>query len=120
MHFLVTRSPRTTFATIACDVVADPFEAGQLFGVDMDHVARLLLLVALQRGLGFQAPQTDNAHGFHRPRHGRQRRATDLGNPPDGAALVPEIHRVLQLQRTESAPLGTVNAASIRKGRCTA
>jgi hypothetical protein len=100
MHLLVASTPRTALATIACDAAADPFEPGQLFGVDMDHVARLLPLVPLHRGLGFQVPQAAMAQGFHRPRHGRQRRANDLGNPLDGAALVPEIHRVLRLLRT--------------------
>jgi hypothetical protein len=36
---------------MAGDAVADPYEPVQLFGVDMDHVARLLPLVRLYRRL---------------------------------------------------------------------
>ncbi len=112
MHLLVASTPRTALAKIFRDGVADPFETSQLFGFKMDHVAHLLPLVTLHLGLGFQVQQAARAYGFHRPRHGRQVRANDLGNPSIGAALVPKIHRVLQLLRTERPPLATANATS--------
>jgi len=43
-------------AAFAGDAVAPPLELGQLFGVEMDQVARLLPLLQLHRGLGFQVP----------------------------------------------------------------
>jgi hypothetical protein len=43
-----------------------------------------------------------------------------VGDPPEGAALVPEVHGLLQLLRIERPPLVAANAPSIRQGGVTA
>lgn len=58
VDLLVVHAPGTAVTTIASDPEADPLEPGQLFGVGLDHVARLLPLVPLHRNLGLQVPQT--------------------------------------------------------------
>ena len=120
VDLLVAGASRTALTAVAGDAVADPLEPGELFGVDMDHVARLLPLVSLHRRLGVEVPQLSKAQSLHRPRDGRQRSSHSVGNPPEGAALVPEVHGVLQLLRIERPPLGAANTPSIRQGGVTA
>jgi hypothetical protein len=105
---------------VTCDPVTDPLEPGQLFGVDMVYIARLLPLVPLHRSLRFQVPQSAKAQGVHHPSHGRQGSPKGLGDPPEGAALVPEVQGVLQLLRIERPPLGAANTPSIRQRGVTA
>jgi hypothetical protein len=96
--------------TVAGDPVTDPLKPRQLLGVDMDHVARLLPLVPLHRGLGFQVSQASESEGFHHPSDGRQGSPKRLGDPPEGAALMPEFQGVLQLLRIKRSPLDAANA----------
>jgi len=115
VDLLVAGASRTALTAVAGDAVANPLEPGQLLGVDMNHVARLLPLVPLHRRLGVQVPQPPEPQGLHHSSHGRQGSAHGLGDPPEGAALVPEVHRVLQLLRIERPPLGAANTPSIRQ-----
>lgn len=115
MHLLVAGASRTALTTIAGDAVPDPLETGKLLGVDMDHVARLLPLVPLNRGFGLEVPQPPEPQSLHRPPDGRQRSPHSLCDPPEGAALVPEIHGMVQLLRIERPPLDAANTPSIRQ-----
>jgi len=56
--------------TIAGDAMSDPAEAGQLFDVDVNQVARCLALVALHRCLGVQVSQPPQAQVVQGPGHG--------------------------------------------------
>jgi hypothetical protein len=97
--------------------VADPLEPGQLLDVDMDHVAGLLPLVPLHRRFGLEVAQPVQPQPPHRPGQGADRQQQQPGNPPEGAALVPELNGPLQLLRIERPPLAAANAASIRQSR---
>jgi hypothetical protein len=85
--FSVASATRTALTAIADDSFANPPEPGQLLGIDMDYVARLLPVEPLHRRREFQIQQAANAQGIHPPCHGRQRRTHELGNPLHGAAL---------------------------------
>ncbi len=61
------------------DPMADPLGTGQLFGVDMDHVARALPLVALHWLLGLQIPEPAKPQGVHRPPDSGKGRLEGLG-----------------------------------------
>jgi hypothetical protein len=62
VHLLAAGSRRATLLAISSDAMAHPLKTGQLLllrrslrlGVDMNHVPRLLPLVPLHRGFGFQ------------------------------------------------------------------
>jgi hypothetical protein len=82
----------------------------------MDHVDRPLPLVSLDRRNGIQVPQPVQPQAPHRPGQGADRHQRQTADPPEGAALVPELHGLLQLQRIERPPLAPANAASIRQG----
>jgi hypothetical protein len=49
MGSLVARTSRAAKAPIASDSVTDTIEPGQLFGVDVDHIARPCPLVSPHR-----------------------------------------------------------------------
>jgi hypothetical protein len=49
---------------VAGNAVANLLEPGQLFGVDMDHVARLPPLVSLHRNLGLEVAQPSKPRDF--------------------------------------------------------
>lgn len=100
--------------------MTDPLEPGQLLVVDMDHVARLLLLVPLHWRRRVKVPQAAESEGLHHPCHGRQGNPKGLGHPPEDAALEPEFQGVLHLLRIERPPLGAAHTPSIRQRGCTA
>lgn len=120
MELLVASTTGADLTAVAGDPVTDPLKPSQLLGVDMDHVARLLPLVALNRKLGLQVPQRAKAKRLHHPSHGRQGSSKGLGDPPEVAALVPEVQGMLQLLLIERPPLGAANTPSIRQRGVTA
>ena len=69
--------------------------------VDMDHVARLLPLVSLHRRFWVEVPESVQPQAPHRPGQGADRHQQQPGDSPEGAALVPELHGLLQLLRIE-------------------
>jgi len=71
VNLLIAGASRTALTAVAGDAVADTLESGQLLGVDMDHVARLLPLVPLHRRLWLEIPQPSEAQSLHRPRDSR-------------------------------------------------
>jgi hypothetical protein len=68
------------------------------------------------QALGFQVPQPPESQGLHDPSDRGEGGSLSLGDTPEGAALVPEVHRMLQLLRIERPPLAAANAPSIRQG----
>ena len=86
----------------------------------MDHVARLLPLVSLHRRFWFEVPQSVQPQVPHHPGQGADRHQHQPGDPPEGAALVPEVRGLLQLQRIERPPLGAAHTPSIRQSRWSA
>ncbi len=115
VDLLVASSPGTALTAIAGDAVPDSLKARQLLRVDMNHVARCLPLVPLLRSLGLRVPQAAKAQSLYHAPHGGQGSAHSLGDPPEGAALLAEVQRMLQLLRIERPPLGAANAPSIRQ-----
>ena len=107
------RAPGTALTTDAGNPVADSLEPGQPLGVDVDHVAWLLPLVPLHWNLGLQVPQAAESESLHHPSHSRQGSTKGPGDPPEAAALVPEVQGVLQLLRIERPRLGMANTPSI-------
>ncbi len=89
MDLLVVNAQGSVLAAVGSDPVVDTLKGGQLLGVDMDHVARLLPLVPLHRSLGFRVPQTAKDQRLHHSSHGRQGRAEGPDDSPECAALVP-------------------------------
>lgn len=77
--------------------MTDLLKLGPIFGVDVNHVARLRLLVALHRRLGVQVPQSTDSECFHHTPQGGKGSPKELVDPPGGAALMPEAQNVLQL-----------------------
>ena len=94
---------------------AYPLETGQLFGVDMDHVAGALPLVALHWLPGLQIPEPAKPQGVHHPPDSGEGRLQGLGNSAERAALVAVIHGLLQLLRIERPPLAAANTPAIRQ-----
>lgn len=82
--------------------------------VDMDHVAGPLPLVAMDRRFGIQVPQPVQPQAPHRPSQGADQHHQQPGDPPEGAALVPEFNGLLQLLRIQRPPLPVANARSAR------
>ncbi len=97
--------------------MADTLEAGQLFDVDMDHVAGALPLVAPHRRLGIKVLESTQRQGVHHPPDCRQGRLESLGEATKFAALVPEVYGLLQLLRIERPPLAAANSPSIHQRR---
>ncbi len=91
--------------SIASDPVADTIESGQLFCVDMDHVTRSLLLVADDWFLGLQIFETAQPQPVHHTANSRQGGLERLGDPAECAALVAQVHGLLQLKRIERPPV---------------
>jgi hypothetical protein len=99
MDLRVTSGGRASFAWVTGDPVANTLEPGQLFDVDMDHVAGPLPLVSLHRWRGVEVPQPVQPQAPHRPGQGADRNQQQSGDLPEDAALVPELHGLLQLLR---------------------
>jgi hypothetical protein len=64
--------------------------------------------------LGFQVPQSAKAQGLHPPGPRTRGEPKGLGDPPEGAALVPEVQGVLQFLWIVRPPLGAANTPWIR------
>jgi hypothetical protein len=120
MSFLVTDTTGAAKPAISGDPVTDPFKAGQLFGVDVDHVARLCPLVAAHQLSGLQVLESAETQGLEHSAHSGERCSQDPGNATEGAALMAEVNGALQLQWIERPPLGAANTASIHQSRGTA
>lgn len=115
VHLLVASVTGAALKAVAADPVADPLKPGQLLGVDVDHVAWPLPLVLLHRSLGLEIPQAAESESLHHPSHSRQGSPKGPGDPPEGAALVPEVQGVLQLLRIKRPQLSAANTPSIRQ-----
>jgi hypothetical protein len=103
MSFLVTGTTGTPNPAISGDPVTDPFKAGQLFGVDVDHVARLCPLVAAHRFGGLQVLEPAKPYGLEHPANGGERSCQHPGNATEGAPLMAEVNGALQLQWIDGA-----------------
>ena len=120
MILLITRTTGGAQAAISADPVTDPFKAGQLFGVEVDHVAGLCPLVAAHRLCGLQVLESAETQGLAHSAHSGERCSQDPGNATEGAALMAEGNGALQLQWIERPPLGAANTASIHQCSSTA
>ena len=100
---------------VAGDPMADTLETGELFCVDMDHVARALPLVALHWLLGLQIVEPAKPQRVDHPPDGGEGRLEGPGDAAECAALMPEVHGLLQLLRIERPPLVAANTPSIRQ-----
>lgn len=125
---LVASSRRGGMTSIAGDAVTDQLEPGQhprlvyekasptekpQLYVDMDHVARLPPLIPLQRRFGIQVPQPVQAQAPHHPSHGLDRLHRQPGDPAESAALVPEVHGLLESLRIKHPQLAAAHTPSI-------
>lgn len=93
----------------------EPFERDKLFGVDMNHVARLLPPVPPHQRLGVQVSQPSEAQGLHDPSDRGEGGSLGHDDSPEGAELVPEVQSVVELLRVKCPTLSAANTASIRK-----
>jgi len=73
--------------TIAGDAVADAVDPAELLDVDMDEFARMLALVADDRGLGLEGGEAVEADPAERQANRRARQAELAGNGGARAAL---------------------------------
>jgi hypothetical protein len=96
--------------------MAHPLKAGQLFGVDMNHVPRLLPLVSLDRLFGLQVAQPAKAKGVHGPAHGREGHLEQSGDPPERASLMPQDNGLFQSPLIQGPLLAVAHAPPI--GQC--
>jgi hypothetical protein len=104
-------------AAVTGDAAANPFKAGQLFGVDVDHVAGLGSLIPIDCLSRLQVPQAPEPDGLEPTAKSRERRCQVLGVAPHGAALIAQCPALLLLLRIERAPLDAAYAASIYQCR---
>jgi hypothetical protein len=115
MSFLITRTTGATKAAISGDPVTNPLKAGELFGVDVDHVAWLCPLVAGHRLCRLQVLESAETQGLEYPTKGGERSCQHPGNTTEDAPLMAELHSALQLQWIERPPLCAANTASIHQ-----
>jgi hypothetical protein len=128
MSFLITRTTGGAQAAIFGDPVTDALKAGELFVIDVDHVAWLCPLVAAYRLSRLQVPllrrslrlEPAETQGLDHPAHGGKRRRQHPGHSSERAALMAEVNGALQLQWIERPPLGAANTASIHQCSSTA
>ena len=102
---------------VAGDPMTETLETGELLCVAMDHVARALPLVALHWLLGLQIVEPAKPQRVDHPPDGGEGRLEGSGDAAECAALMPEVHGLLQLLRIERPPLVAANTPSIRQGR---
>jgi len=120
MSFLVTRTTGGAQAAISGDPVTDPFKAGQLLGIDVDHVAGLCPLVAAHRLGRLQVLEPAKPYGLEHSTHSGERCGQDPGNATERAPLMAQVHSALQLQWIERPPLSAANTPAIHQSRGTA
>jgi len=95
--------------------VTDTLQAGQLFGVGMDHVAGPCPLIEAHRLSRLQILEPAKPYGREQPTNGGERSCQHPGNATESAALMAEINGVLQLLWIERPPLGAANTTSIHQ-----
>jgi hypothetical protein len=95
--------------------VPHPLKAGELFGVDVDHVARSGPLVAAHWLCRLQVLEPAETQGLEHPANGGKRRRQHPGHSSERAALMAEVNGVLQLLWIERPPLGAANTPSIHQ-----
>ena len=91
---------------VAGDPMADTLETGQLFCVDMDHVARALPLGALHWLLGLQILEPAKPQRVDHPPDGGEGRLEGPGDAGECAALMPEVHGLLQVAADRASAAG--------------
>lgn len=69
MSFLVLGTTGAADPSISGDSMTDPFKAGQLSGVDVDHVARPYPMVAAHRLVGLHVLESAETQGFEHSIH---------------------------------------------------
>jgi len=82
----------------------------------MDLVAGLLALVSANRHRWLQILETSQTHGLEKAPQDGERCRHQPGNAPEGAALMTQLNRVLQLLWIKRWPLAAALAASIHQG----
>ena len=120
MSFFITRTTGGALASISGNPVTDALKAGELFGVDVDHVAWPFPLVATYRLGGLQVLEPAETQGLEHPANGGKRRRQNPGHSSERAALMAEVNSALQLLWIERPPLGAANTASIHQCSSTA
>ena len=95
--------------------MTDLAKAGKLFDVDMDQVSGMVPLVAQDRRLGFQIPESAQAKPVQGPGHGGERGSQHPSDVPQVQSLMTERHGLLVLLRIERPPLSAANTPSIRQ-----
>lgn len=96
MHTVVADAGRAALLPVSGDAVADLTKAGELLGVDMEHVSGMLPLVALQWRFGLEIPQPPEAKAVENLGHGGEESGQQPGDVPEVEVLVLEIHGLLQ------------------------
>jgi hypothetical protein len=89
-----------------------PLKTGQLFGVDMDHVPRLLPLVSLHRGFAVQVSQPAKSKSVHRPADRGEGHLEQAGDASERASLMPQVNGVLELSWIKRPLLSMAHAPS--------
>ena len=92
--------------------MTDALKAGELFGVDVDHVAWPWPLVATYRLGGLQVLEPAETQGLEHRANGGKRHRQNPGHSSERAALMAEVNNALQLLWIERPPLGVANTAS--------
>jgi hypothetical protein len=115
MGLLIASTRRAALAAVTGDAVANPFQADQLFGVDVDHVAGLGPLIPAASLSGLQVPQAPDPDGLEPTANSRERCCQVLGDAPHGASLTAQCSALLLLLRIERPPPDTAHATSIHQ-----
>lgn len=94
-------------------------KASHLFGIDVDDVAGLGLLVAAYRLGGLQVLDPAKPYCLEHSTNGGERRWQQLDDATERTALMTELDEALQLQWIDRPPLGAANIAPIHQSRGT-
>ena len=104
MGCFVACTSRAAKAPIASDPVPDAIKPGQLFDVDVDHVARPRPLLPLYQHWWLQLFKAAQSHRFEGATDSGERQGQQAGDAPEGAALMAQGNGALQMLWIERPP----------------
>jgi hypothetical protein len=115
MGLLITRTTGRAQASVTRDPVTHSLKASELLGIYVNHVAGPGPLITVYRLSWLQVLESAEAQGLEHPTDGGEWRRQYPGDATQGAALMAEVNRALQLQWIERPPLVAANTPSIHQ-----
>jgi len=117
MSLLVARTTGRAQAPIIGDPVTHSLKASQLFGIDVDHVAGSGPLVAAQRLGWLQVLEPAKPYGLEHSANGGELFRKQPGDASEGAELMTQLNRVLQLMWIDATSAAGYGARCVDPSR---